>query len=69
MNKEVKSLYSCCEGNKVIFCDSNLSGFIDGVNMLTKNKRSVNWYYRRFKKCNGFEKVIERKVYFFQSLL
>jgi hypothetical protein len=69
MNKNIKNLYSCTLNNKVIVIETNFSKFYKALKLVEPNCGYDKLYIKKFKEVSGFERVINDKVYYFQSLV
>ncbi len=50
MNKNIKRFYVAVKEDKVIFFESNLSEFINGIRLIIPNVKSLSFYDKAFKR-------------------
>lgn len=70
MIRDLKTLYIAIYDNKVVFFETNLLKFINGLKLIEPNLKGYQYYNREFKKSKRLIFLTKtEKIYFLQKLL
>lgn len=70
MIRDLKAFYVAIESNKVVYYDTNLFKFIDGLKQIEPDINGYQYYNREFKKSNRIVFVNKKeKIYYLQKVV